>query len=117
MTGPSDSSDDGIDWTRHDATPVIPPGTDGAWKGLRVVAPSVHVTAEGDLVMAVHGQSATDAAWPLALILSLVYLLGLYVAVGACHLAPNASPWFVGTAAYVAYWFVASTVAARVVLR
>ena len=55
------TSDDGIHWTRYEDNPVITPGPPGAWNGLRVVAPSVHVTASGALVMAVHGQSAADA--------------------------------------------------------
>jgi hypothetical protein len=56
------TSDDGVVWERHPANPVVEPGSPGAWNGLRIVSPSVHVEADGTLLMAVHGQSRADAA-------------------------------------------------------
>lgn len=55
-------SGDGIHWQRYTNNPVIRPGpSGGGWNGLRVSSPSVHLLADGSLLMAVHGQNHADA--------------------------------------------------------
>jgi hypothetical protein len=56
------TSADGITWTRYGNGPVIRPGPAGSWNDLRVASPSVHRLANGSLLLALHGQSLSDAA-------------------------------------------------------
>jgi len=54
---------DGVHWERHPDNPVLEPsGVAGSWNELRVTSPSVLLDDDGTLRMAVHGQSAADAA-------------------------------------------------------
>lgn len=61
------TSDDGITWTRHQGGPVIQPGSAGSWNDLRVASPSVHHLPDGSLLLALHGQSVSDAMSGLSL--------------------------------------------------
>jgi len=55
------TSDDGVDWERHDGNPVIVSGGAGEWNDLRVLDGEVVVEPDGSLLMAAYGNSLEGA--------------------------------------------------------